>query len=309
MDLHHDRSAPRDFTALLTTAQKLRITTVPSRVRFAWLGVDKALAPDLRDRAARGLVADPASIAATKKLVDTRHPAFRAVTAVRGRIVSDWRALSLPFPERGIRLLRLEDVEYFRRLIDARSRELRDAANALEARFDELKADAARRLGTLYDPDDYPPSLLHSFSVHLDFPNPEPPPHLAWFSPGEHQTEEFAVDARFEEAARMAELALLGEFAVAVAGLAEQLAGLEGGGAPRPFRDAAVAELQAAIGRHRRFDLRLDSRLDEIVGLVGLTLEGVTPQRLRDRAELKRTVAARLSWARASLAPMVGDPP
>jgi hypothetical protein len=90
--------------------------------------------------------------------------------------------------------------------------------------------------------------------------------------------------------------------------LSEQISGLEADGMPRAFRDAAVADLEAVIGRYRRFDLRSDTRLDEIVGLVRLTMEGVTPQRLRDQRGLRRTVAARLSWARASLAPMVGDP-
>jgi hypothetical protein len=39
-----------------------------------------------------------------------RHPAFKALTAVRGRIVSYWRGISLPFPEPGIRLIRQDDI-------------------------------------------------------------------------------------------------------------------------------------------------------------------------------------------------------
>jgi hypothetical protein len=303
-----DDPAYRDFTSLLPPDQRLRITTVPCRVRFLWFGVEKALDPEQRAQAARRFDAMPRSLAAAKKLLDTGHPAFRAVTAVRGQIVSDWRGMTLPFPEPGIRLLRLQEVEAFTRTMAARSSELRDAAAELEAHLEELKTDAARRLGSLFDPADYPATLLGCFSVRWDFPSQEPPAHLAWLSPADHSLEEFRVQARYEEAAHMAEQVFLDEFARSVGQLSEQISGLEADGMPRAFRDAAVADLEAVIGRYRRFDLRSDARLDEIVGLVRLTMEGVTPQRLRDQPGLRRTVAARLSWARASLAPMVGDP-
>ena len=309
MDLHPDRPATRDFTATVPPAQRLRITTVPSRVRFAWLGVEKALAPELRDRAARGLDADPASLAASKKLIDTRHPAFRAVTAVRGRIIADWRRLTLPFPEPGIRLLRLEDVEAFDFLMAARSGELHDATAGLEAQFDDLKADAARRLGKLFDPADYPDSLLGCFSVRWDFPNPDPPANLAWLAPGEHQLEVFRIEARYEQAVRMAERALLDDFVRSVGNLTDQLAGLDRDGRPRPFREAAVADLHEFLDRYRRLDLHSDDQLDEMVALVRQTMEGVTPRRLRALGQLRRTVAARLSVIRASLDAIGGDRP
>jgi hypothetical protein len=309
MDPYCDDPAYLDFTCFLPPAQRLRITTVPCRVRFLWLGFEKALDPEQRARAARRFDAMPRSLAAAKKLIDTGHPAFRAVTAVRGQIVADWRTMTLPFPEPGIRLLRLQEVEAFTRTMAARSSELRDAAAELEAHFDELKTDAARRLGSLFNPADYPATLLGCFSVRWDFPNQEPPPHLAWLSPADHSLEEFRVQTRYAEAARMAEHAFRDEFTSSVRQLSEQISGLEADGIPRAFRDAAVADLEAVIGQYRRFDLRSDARLDEMVSLVQRTMEGVTPQRLRDQPGLRRTVAARLSWARASLAPMVGDPP
>ena len=47
--------------------------------------------------------------AAGKKLLDTRHAAFKAVTSVRSRIQSFWKGLSLPYPEPGLRLIRQDD--------------------------------------------------------------------------------------------------------------------------------------------------------------------------------------------------------
>src|SRR5262245_17517148 len=99
-----------DFTGLLTPAQRLRITLAPCRVRFFWLGAEKALTLEQKARAAERFQAAPRSLAATKRLIETRHPAFRAVTAVRHRIESHWRRLTLPFPEPGIRLIPLEQA-------------------------------------------------------------------------------------------------------------------------------------------------------------------------------------------------------
>ena len=42
-----------------------------------------------------------------KKLLDTKHPAFKTVTAIKGRIVSYWKAMSLPYPEPGVRQIEL----------------------------------------------------------------------------------------------------------------------------------------------------------------------------------------------------------
>jgi hypothetical protein len=106
----------------------------------------------------------------------------------------------------------------------------------------------------------------------------------------------------------MAEQVFLDEFARSVGQLSEQISGIEADGMPRALRDAAVADLDAVIGRYRRFDLRSDARLDEMISLVQRTMEGVTPRRLRDQPGLRRTVATRLSWVQASLAAMAGEP-
>ena len=232
-----DDPATQDFTSLLMPAQRLRITMAPCRVRFIWFGAEKSLTPEQRARAAERFDAAPRSLAATKKLLDTRHPAFRAVTAVRSQIDAYWRTMTLPFPEPCIRLIPLDQVEEFNRRMAAYSAELRDAAAGLERDFDELKADAARRLGSLFEPADYPATLLGCFAVRWDFPNLEPPSHLIWLSPSVHQLEEFRVQTRFEEAVRLADQVFLEEFARLVAHLCERISGANPDGTPKVFRD------------------------------------------------------------------------
>jgi hypothetical protein len=309
MSYSFDDPAGQDFTSLLLPAQRLRITMAPCRVRFTWFGVEKSLTPKQRARAAERFDAAPQALSAAKKLLDTRHPAFRALTAVRGQIDAYWRSMTLPFPEPSVRLIRLEQVEELNRQMAAYSAELQDAAADLEREFDALKAETARQLGSLFEPSDYPTSLLGYFAVHWDFPNLEPPSNLIWLSPAVHLLEEYRVQTKFEEAVRLADQGFVNEFARLVDHLCERISGAHPDGSPKVFRDGAVNQLGEFIARYRRLNLGSEAQLDEMVALVHRTLEGVAPQRLREHQGLRRRVATQLSWVRAALDAMRDDRP
>ncbi len=87
------------------------------RVSFSWLGTRKSLTPEQRSQAARPFDAEGQYLSAGKKLLDTSHSAFKAVTAIRGKIASTWKSMSLPFPEPGVRLIRRDQVEEFTTLM------------------------------------------------------------------------------------------------------------------------------------------------------------------------------------------------
>ena len=54
--------------------------------------------------------------------------------------------------------------------------ELAEAVWRLDEHYAELRSAARERLGSLYDPQDYPDSLDGMFEVSWDFPSVEPPP-------------------------------------------------------------------------------------------------------------------------------------
>ena len=114
-----DRAEARtDTTTTPTTttaAQRLRTTMAAVRLSFTWFGVQKSLTAAQKAQAAEAFDAEGSFLSATKKLIDTKHHAFRAVTAVRGKIESFWKAQTLPFPEPGVRLIKQDEVEAFAR--------------------------------------------------------------------------------------------------------------------------------------------------------------------------------------------------
>ena len=289
-------------------SQRLRTTMAAARLSFTWFGVRKSLTPAQKALAAESFGAEGEYLSAGKKLIDTKHPAFRAVTAIRGRVQAVWKGMTLPYPEPGIRLLRRDQVERFdAEMTDLRS-ELNDEVARLDAHFAELKAAAERRLGQLFNPTDYPESLLGLFGMEWEFPAVEPPSYLQQLSPELYEQERQRVAARFDEAVRLAEQAFAEELSRLVAHLSERLSGAEDG-KPKIFRDSAINNLSEFFERFRSLSVRSNEDLDQLVAQAQSVIRGVAPQALRDDNSLRGQIANQLSSVQASLDGWMVDRP
>jgi hypothetical protein len=290
-------------------AERLRTTMAVCRVQFTWWGVQRALTADQKAQAARAFDAEGGFLSAGKKLLDTKHTAFRAVTAVRTKTTEFWKRLSLPFPEPGVRLIKLESVEDFDRTMADYKAELDDSVVSLDHHFDELKRAAARRLGSLFNPSDYPESLRGLFGVSWDFPAIDPPDFLVQLAPDLYQREQERVRARFEEAVRLAEQAFLEDFARLVSHLTERITGTNDDGSQKVFRDSAVDNLWDFFERFRTLNVRSNQQLDELVSRAQQAVRNVGAQDLRDSEAMRGQVATQLSRVQASLDAMLVDRP
>jgi hypothetical protein len=228
-------------------ARRLRATMAAVRLSFVWFGVRKSLTSAQKSQAADTFGAEGAFLSAGKKLLDTRHPGFKAVTSVRSQLLGLWRSLSLPYPEAGVRLIRQDDIELFNERAQSLRMELDDAVERLDEHFGALKAAARERLGQLYNPDDYPDSLRGLFKVEWDFPSVEPPEYLRELNPALFAEEQRRAAARFDEAVRLAEEAFTNELSQLVAHL-------------EPIRILNIRSL----ARHMQFWGRVSSNCMEI---------------------------------------------
>ena len=289
-------------------AQRLRTTMAGVRVSISWMGVRKSLNQEQKSQAADTFGAAGDYVSAAKKLLDTGHPAFKAVTAVRHRILSLFKGMSLPYPEPGIRLIRQDDIAAFDVQMQALKSELGEAVERLDEHFAELRSAARQRLGSLYDDGDYPESLLGLFDVEWDFPAFEPPDYLRQLSPELYQQECQRVQARFDEAVRLAEEAFTDELAKLVSHLTERLAGNDDG-KPKVFRDSAIENLTEFFDRFRHLNLRSDAQLDELVEQAQRVVRGVQPQQLRDNQQFRQHVATELSTVQSALDGLLIDRP
>jgi hypothetical protein len=278
------------------------------RVSIQWIGTRRALSSEQRAQAADTFGAEGPFLSAAKKLLDTAHPAFKAVTAVRGQAVAYWRGVTLPYPEAGIRLIRQTDISNF----DARFTELRGelaaAVEHLDANYSELRSTAREQLGRLYNPADYPESLQGLFGIHWDFPSVEPPDYLRELNPELYAQEQQRVANRFDEAIRLAEEAFAAELTQLMVHLTERLEG-DTDGKPKVFRNSAVTNLLEFFDRFRTLNVRSDAELDALVDQARQIVQGVDPQTLRDRRPLRERVSAELAVVQDRLDALLVDRP
>lgn len=287
---------------------RLRATMAAVRLCFTWFGVRKSLSQDQKSQAADTFGAEGEYLSAAKKLLDTSHPAFKVVTSTRGRILSYWKGVSLPYPEPGIRLIRQDDIGAFNVQLTSLRAELQDAVRTLDERYAELKTAARRRLGALFNASDYPTSLVGLFDVAFDFPSVEPPQYLRQLSPQLYEQEAQRVAARFDEAIQLAEQAFTEELSKLISHLSERLSG-EDDGKPKVFRDSAVDNLREFFDRFRHLNVRSNEQLDQLVEQAQRIVRGVQPQQLRDNQSLRQHVATQLSGVQSVLDGLLVDRP
>ncbi|REJ88278.1 MAG: hypothetical protein DWQ35_20070 [Planctomycetota bacterium] len=289
-------------------AQRMRTTMCATRISFVWFGTRKALSSIQKAQAAESFGAEGAYLSAGKKLLDTRHPQFKAVTSVRNRARSYWVSISLPYPEAGIRLVRQDALATFEDQMNRFKQELDEAVAGLEQQYAELKSAAATRLGSLYNEADYPASLAGLFEVTWDYPSIEPPSYLQQLNPAIYEQECRRVEARFSEAVQLAEQAFLDEFSQLVSHLTERLGGREDG-RPKIFRDSAVENLREFFDRFRSLNVRSNEQLDALVAQCQQIVTGVEPQQLREAGEFRQQIASQLSGVQSVLDGLLVDRP
>jgi hypothetical protein len=302
-----DQPIPRT-PAETSSADRLRTTMAAMRLSFTWFGTRKTLSTEQKAQAAESFGAEGEFLSAGKKLIDTRDPAFRAVTAVRSQATAYFKGVSLPYPEPGIRLIRQPDIEQIDRRMQEFRQELESAVDRLDSRFDQLKAAARSRLGDLYNEADYPATLSGLFEVAWEFPSVEPPEYLQRLKPELYEQECQRVQAKFDEAIRLAEAAFTDELAKLVDHLAERLSGQDDG-TPKVFRDSIITNLTEFFARFQKLNVRSNEQLDELVERASEIVQGVEPQQLRDNRTLRQQVSSQLSVVQSQLDEMLVDRP
>lgn len=279
-----------------------------ARVSVHWFGVRKSLTAQQTAQAAGTFGAEDRFLSAAKKLLDTGHPAFKAVTSIRNRLLCYWKGVSLPYPEPGVRLIRRDGVDEFVDRMQLFQDELEAAVAKLNDHYDDLRETAQQKLGHLYNPVDYPVTLIGLFSVVFDFPSVSPPDYLRQLNPELYQRECERVQQRFNEAVQLAEEAFVGELSRLVSHLTERLAG-QTDGKPKVFRDSAIENLSQFFDRFRELNVRSNEQLDSLVQDAQRVIRGVEPQTLRDNAGLRQHVALELSRVQSALDGMLVDRP
>ena len=293
----------------LSFSEQLREETAAVRIHHEKFGIRRSLTDSQISVAAEVFDADPDTMSASKKLLDTRNPAYRKVVNVKTRATQYWKAHTVPYPEPGIRLIRRSLTTAFHEAMAGFRAELTEAVRELDLQYHTLRNEAQGRLGALYNGEDYPDSLLGMFSLGWDFPAVEPPEYLAELNPALYEREQQRVAERFEEALRLTEEAFTAELSKLVTHLVERLKGENDDGKPKIFRDSAVGNLMTFFDKFRDLNIRSDTDLETAVQSVETAVAGVDVKSLRSDDSLRTQLAASLGEVQSELDAMMVNKP
>ena len=284
---------------------ELRANCLASKLHLKWLGVTRTLSAEQMAQLVDGSEVDSKMIRASKRLLDSGHPTMKLLGTIRNRIVSNWRTLTLPFVESGVRLIPRQLVGEFESRMNFLKNELASAVEELQQEWPKLKEAAAARLGTLFNPDDYPDNLEELFSVSWSYPETSVPSYLMAIDPGVYRREASRVAEKFDQAVELAELGFVEEFNKLVSHLTERLTDTDG--QRKIFRDSSLEGLREFFQRFRQMRLggKAEEQLEELVAQAQQIVSGVVSQDLRDSSSLRQSVAQNLARVGAELEGMM----
>lgn len=288
--------------------EELQASMAAVRLSIKWLGNHKKVADDLKIEAAENFDAESKSVSMRKKLLDTSHDSWKNLVAVRGKMEAAWKDRSLPFPENGIRLMKRQDVETFTVTMQDLYFDLKEAERVFDLHYDEIRLEARQRLGRLYNPEDYLPSMIGAFEVAWEFPSVQAPEYLLQLAPELYERETERVKNRFNEAVLLAEQAFAVELSKMIEHLLERLSGGEDG-KPKIFRDTAVTNLTEFFGRFRELNIGSSPELDRLVADAQRIVGSTNPEELRSSEAVRSHISSNLTRVQASLDGLMVDRP
>ena len=265
---------PQDFS------QQLREQTTAVRVRLSKFGTRRTLSSAQKNRAAQPFDARGKAISASKRLIDTSAPEYRAVTSRMQAIVDTWKRGAVAYPEEAVRLMKTSYIDEFRAQVEEAQRDVDRLTEELNRIYPHLRQQASQDLGELHDPEDYPETLRGAFTITVDYPAITPDERLARLHPELYQREQEKISARFTQALADMETALAEELSDMIEHLQQKMSGLDDGTAKR-FHSSTVDNLTHFFHRFRELSIGSNDELETLVDQTQEVMQGISPRDVR----------------------------
>lgn len=301
-------TTPEENTTVEQTASELRQTMGAVKLSFSWLGTQRKLSDAQTKQAADTFHAATDLVTASKRLIDTKNTTYRVLTTLKSQASAYWRSMTLPYPQEGVRLIKQADIGAF----EARMREYKEqlvvAAANLQLEYEALKVAAREKLGDLYNPNDYPPSLEGVFDLRWEYPPVDPPNYLMTFNPELYQQEQQRVQHRFETAVVMAENAFAEQLQDMIAHLIERLTD-EPDGTKKTFKASAIENFKEFYENFRSMNVRSNAQLDNLIERATNIVSGVDVKDLRKNSNLRQNLTQQMGEVKTALDNLITNAP
>jgi hypothetical protein len=289
-------------------AQRLRAEFTPTKLSFTKFGCKRAVKEENRKTMAKAVDADPDNVSAAKKLLDTSHPAYKAVTRIFSQCRAYWKTITVPFPQDGVRLVKLEVLGQFNDDMARFRQQLDQAAAALDEVYYSMRAAARHSLGDLFDESDYPMSLSGAFEINWEYPSIDPPEYLRDVNQRIWNEQREIANARMTEAVQMAEQAFAAEFGKLLGKIVERLTPNELGESKR-FEDVTVENLKGFFDKFNFLSVGSNDDLERLVKQAQDILDGKDADTLRSDGYVREVVKRDLAAVSQQLDALLVDTP
>lgn len=308
MSTETENTVVPDNTGVVETANELRQTMGAVKLSFSWLGTQRKLSDLQTKQAADTFHAATDLVTASKRLIDTKNATYRTLTAIKSQASSYWRSMTLPYPQEGIRLIKQSDVAAFEDRMREYKEQLAAAASNLQLEYESIKEAAREKLGDLFNPLDYPPTLEGVFEIKWEYPPVEPPNYLMTFNPELYAQEQSRIQQRFEAAVVMAEDAFAEQLQEMIAHLIERLTD-EPDGTKKQFRASAIENFKEFYDNFRRMNVRSNAQLEGLIQQANDLVAGVDPADLRKNSGLRQSLSQQMTTVKTALDNMITNAP
>lgn len=272
--------------------------TVFLKVRFGRLGNTRKVSENVLTTDANHDL-----LKVTKTLLESKE--FDAIRTADSKMTAYLNNVCLPF-DAGVKLLPIGLIEIVQKRMQLHKTERAELVSAFVAVYPDLCKSATSRLGSLYNPGDYPPvqALASMFVFEWQYVTIGIPGQLKGISAGLFQAEQEKMQATMAEAASEITSVMRQTLLEMVSHLQDRLAD-DGSGKKKIFRDSAVKNLQEFL---HLFDMRNvtdDKQLAELVAKAKTLLTGTNAEALRNSDVFRSKVHAGMADVAASLATLV----
>lgn len=308
MSTETENTVAPDNTGVVETANELRQTMGAVKLSFSWLGTQRKLSDLQTKQAADTFHAATDLVTASKRLIDTKNSTYRTLTAIKSQASAYWRSMTLPYPQEGVRLIKQSDVAAFEDKMREYKEQLAAAASNLQLEYESIKEAAREKLGDLFNPLDYPPTLEGVFEIKWEYPPIEPPNYLMTFNPELYAQEQSRVQQRFEAAVVMAENAFAEQLQEMIAHLIERLTD-EPDGTKKTFRASAIENFEEFYDNFRRMNVRSNAQLEGLIQQANDLVAGVDPADLRKNTGLRQNLSQQMTTVKTALDSLITNAP
>ncbi len=281
-------------------AEILENSTAAVRLTVNWIGNQRKATDAQKMTAAETFDADAKYVSLSKKLMDTKEPAYRKLVEIRGKMEFLWRIMSIPYPEPGIRLMKRSKLSNFGDRMEAYSVELEQAVDEFDRRLPGIVEMQRKRLGDLFNEKDYPASIKGLCKVQWYPVSITAPEYLRTLDPALYQQTVERAKNTLRESIMLTEQAFAAELAKMLDHAVERLSGAEDG-TPKVFRNTVITNITEFFDRFTDLNPGSSRQLIQIVADAKRIVENVDPDELRKNRNLRSTISTKLAPVSAML--------